>query len=195
MERISESQRRDYEVRGQPSVEILSTRGFKMAFLASLSRPVSGLSVVSPFITPIPGFKTTHNFFRNFVNRHPDASVVLVTRPPNDARQEVLSWQEAQLIEALGVNVRIWSSPPLHSKVYYFKYAEGDYSSFVGSANFTKGGFESNVETTAHWRGVDRHDPVERELARLANYGSVNLLQWKVKTQGKDATIEVEDVD
>ena len=195
VERNSDSQRRDHELRRHTSVEILSTNGFRKAFLTSLSRPICRLSVVSPFITPIPGFSTTHNFFRNLVNRHPDASIVLVTRPPNDTRLEVLSWQEAHLIEGLGVDVRIWSYPPLHSKVYYFKYAEGDFSSFVGSANFTKGGFESNVETTAYWRGVERDEPVERELARLANFGSVNLLQWRVKTRGMDSSIEVDDVD
>ena len=153
------------------------------------------LSIVSPFVTPIRGFNSTHEFFRQILARMPDVSISLVTSPPSDTQNNVLSWQEADLIDALGVQLIIRSSPTLHSKIYYIRYREGDTSCFLGSANFTRGGFEGNDETVALWRRSSDDPQVEREMARLQGPGSFTLIQWKVKTKKHSQTLEEDDGD
>ena len=176
-------------------VEVLSTRYFKTTFIQSLSRHIVRIAIVSPFVTPVPGFQSTYDFFRRLAVRLPEASMDLVTAPPHDHRNNVLSWQEAQLIAQLGVRLMIRPSPTLHSKVYYVRYQEGDTSSFVGSANFTKGGFESNDETVAFWRRSGPDHQVEKELARLTGPGSFDLNQWAVMRQRDIRVSEVDDGD
>ena len=165
-------------------VNVLSTRRFKHAFLGSLSRQIVRISVVSPYVTTIPGFSSAQDFFRKLAGRMPDASVDLVTKPPDDNSNSVLSWQEADLITRLGVNLKFRRSN-LHSKVYYVRYLEGDCSCFIGSANFTKGGFETNEETVAYWRRSKPDPQIEQELARLTGPGAFNLLQWAIETKQK----------
>lgn len=160
------------------SVTVLSTRSFRRTFFRGLSRVIEEMTVISPFVTTVPGFKTTHEFFGFLVTRMPDALFILVTKPPSDIDNNVLSHQEANLIARLGVNVVIRKS--LHSKVYYLRYPEGDTSSFVGSANFTKGGFERNDETIAHWRRGHADVSMEREVARLTGRGAYSLMQWNI---------------
>ena len=162
------------------SIDVLNTRAFRRAFFRSLSRDIDKMTIVSPFVTPLPDFDTTYRFFSFLVGRMPDSSFVLVTKPPNDTRNNVLSWQEANLIANLGVSVVV-RPERLHSKVYYLRYPEGDSSSFVGSANFTKGGFKKNDESIAYWRSPDRDEAMERELARLTGRGSYTLMQWTIK--------------
>ena len=176
-------------------VEILNTRRFKDEFLRSLSREFAELSIVSPFVNPIPGFDSTHKFFSFLSGRYPEASLSLVTRPPNDRRPDVLSWQAAELIASIGVDLKIRPNPTLHSKVYYFRYVEGDSSSFVGSANFTKGGFERNDETMAFWRRGESNAKVESELARLSGRGSYDFMDWKVERERIAVPAEEEDAD
>ena len=163
------------------TVAVLNTRHFRRQFMSSLSREMVALSIVSPFVRPIPGFDTVGGFFGHLKGRMPQISITLVTRPPDDRQNNVLSWQEAELIVRLGVSLVIRPSPTLHSKVYYVQYADGDTSSFVGSANFTTGGFERNDESIAFWRRGTSDAEVERELARLTGRGSFNLIQWKIK--------------
>ena len=173
----------------RPSVEVLSTRHFKRAFIGSLSREIEKLAIVSPFVTPIPGFSSTLDFFRNLTRRMPEASLNLVTAPPNDVKPNALSWQEANLIAQLGVSLVI-RPRKLHAKVYYLTYPEGDSSSFVGSANFTKGGFQTNDETVAYWRRSEPDPEVERELSRLTGPGSYNLIQWTIRESHKDSSTQ-----
>ena len=190
------SERRLQQTRSTRSVpvQVLNTRYFRRQFLSSLSREVIKLAIVSPYVTPIPGFRTTHEFFSNLVARLPDASLELVTAPPDDDKNNALSWQEAELIDRLGVNLTIRPNK-LHSKVYYVRYLEGDSSSFVGSANFTKGGFANNDETVAFWRRSEPDREMEKELARLTGPGSFNLLQWLMQDKSKTRNQEVHDGD
>ena len=181
-------------LRQGPLVKVLATRDFKRSFFGSLSRQIRSLTIVSPYVTPVPGFASTFEFFRHLTGRMPDASLDLVTSPPNDNRRDVMGWQEAELIEQLGVSLMIRPSR-LHSKVYYVRYPEGDTSSFVGSANFTKGGFDRNYETIAHWRRSDPDAEVERELARLTGRGSFNLIQWKLNSNRNVRYKEADDGD
>ena len=178
----------------RPSIQVLSTRHFRRAFLAGLSREIEKVTIVSPFVTPIPGFTSTHDFFRNLANRMPHASLDFVTAPPNDRMLNVLSWREANLIEQLGVTLVIRPNK-LHAKVYYLRYPEGDSSSFVGSANFTKGGFETNDETIAFWRRSMPDAEMERELLRLTGPGSYTLFQWKTRTKNHTQSQELNDGD
>ena len=164
-----------------PILKVLHTRHFRKAFLSSLSRLAVSISIVSPFVTPLPGFASPYKFFESVMNRLPMVTCVFVTAPPDNRKNNVLSWEEASLIENLGVNIAIRPTS-LHSKLYYIRYQEGDSSSFVGSANFTKGGFEGNDETVAYWRRSEPDAEVERELARLTGPGSFNLLQWKLES-------------
>ena len=175
--------------RREPLVEVLHTREFTRAFLGSLSREIQKMTIVSPFVTPIPGFRSPLEFYINLATRMPNASFEIVTSPPNDSKHNVFAWYEAKLIAQLGVSVMIRPSK-LHSKVYYVQYPEGDSSTFVGSSNFTKGGFQTNFETVAHWRRSQPDLEIERELARLAGPGSYDLLQWSVRTAGK---VELEE--
>ena len=163
------------------TVEVLSTRRFRRRFLQSLSREMLWIAIVSPFVTAIPGFSSTYDFFRFLLSRRPELTIDLVTTPPQDGQNGVLSLREAKLIEELGVRLSIRSNPTLHSKVYYVQYLQGDSSSFVGSANFTRGGFESNDETVAYWRRSGADVQVKKEIARLTGGGAYTLSQWMVK--------------
>ena len=181
-------------MRRGPSIEVLGTREFKRMLFGSLSREIYKMSIVSPFVTPIPGYPSTFEFFGNLANRMPKALFEFVTAPPNDKRQNVLSWHEANLIAQLGVSLMI-RPRKLHSKVYYVQYTEGDTSTFVGSANFTKGGFQTNDETVAYWRRSEPDLEVERELARLTGPGSYDLLQWTIRATGSANIEEADDAN
>ena len=152
------------------------------------------MTIVSPFVTPVPGYPSTVEFFGNLASRMPEASFGLVTAPPHDKKKNVLSWYEAKLIAQLGVSLMI-RPRKLHSKVYYVQYLEGDSSIFVGSANFTKGGFQTNDETVAHWRRSEPDLEIERELARLTGPGSYDLLQWTIRTTTKPEFEEANDAN
>ena len=181
-------------IRRGPSIQVLFTREFRRTLLGSLSREIDEMTIVSPFVTPIPGFPTTVEFFRSLAGRMPNASLAFVTAPPNDNKQNFLSWNEANLISQLGVTLMI-RPRKLHSKVYYVRYPEGDSSSFVGSANFTKGGFRTNDETVAYWRRSEPDLEVEKEIARLTGPGSYDLLQWTIRSTEKADFEEADDAN
>ena len=176
-------------------MEVLHTRQFRKTFLGSLSRDIQSIFVVSPFVTPIRGFKSTYDFFSRLSVRIPEISMTLVTMPPSDLHNNVLSWQEADLIAHMGVHIVIRSSPTLHSKIYYVRYRQGDTRSFIGSANFTRGGFEGNDESVAFWRRGGSDLQLEKELARLTGPGSFDLTQWKIRTRKKILPVEEDDGD
>lgn len=165
------------------SVQVMGTRKFRKAFLGSLSRNIKSLLIVSPFVTAIPGFDSPSGFFQRLIARLPDVAVRLITRPPRNNQQGILTWPEAERIHTLGVELFVRSSPPLHSKLYYITYEQGDSTSFVGSANFTLGGLEKNDETMALWRVGSSNREIERELARLVGPGTFTFLQWKSRTR------------
>ena len=92
---------------------------------------------------------------------------------------------QAEAIVRLGVDLLIRSSPQLHSKIYYFKFGDGTQTAFVGSANFTMGGFDRNDETMAMLRDSIDNKRVGAELERLSGRGSVSYLNWKAVSQQK----------
>ncbi len=102
----------------------------------------------------------------------------MITCPP-DRGGEYINSAQAEMIILLGVDLRIRSKPPLHSKVYQFEFPEGDRASFIGSANFTTGGFERNDETVAFFKSSVDNQKVEWELDRLSRHGALSYMQWK----------------
>ena len=69
--------------------------------------------------------------------------------------------------------------PNLHSKLYQFEFPDGDSAGFVGSANFTIGGFERNDETVAYFRNMEDNTLISKEFDRLNGHGSIPFIQWK----------------
>jgi len=163
--------------------EILSTRAFRNRFFQSLQRRPNELIIVSPFISTIPGFKKITHFAR-FVRSRDDATLLIVTRPPTSGR-ETITFEEATVLESLGVDLRIRTRPLLHSKVYRFQFSEGDYSAFVGSANLTIGGFERNDESVALFRDPGHRKTVDKEVDRLTSYGAFPFNSWKARISRK----------
>jgi phosphatidylserine/phosphatidylglycerophosphate/cardiolipin synthase-like enzyme len=119
------------------------------------------------------------NFSRIFL-REEGVSFQLITSPPIEAQgREYISILEAEVLVNLGVELVIRKKPYLHSKVYQFTFPQQDQISFVGSANFTKGGLDRNDETVAMFRDPEVNIKVGGELDRLSSYGSDLYLKWK----------------
>lgn len=159
------------------AAEILQTKTFRQRFMHCVSHAPTTLRVVSPFIGELPVYKDIVNFCR-FVQRFDDCTLQLVTRPPTPST-DTITLHEAEAIVKLGVDLLIRTSPTLHSKIYYFEFKEGNHTAFIGSSNFTIGGFKRNDETMAMLR--DRIDArkVRAELDRLSGRGSQPYLHWK----------------
>jgi len=159
-------------------VEVLPTKSFKSKFLMSVGRCPVEMILISPYMGAIPGYSSSIDFARFVLSR--DATrLMIVTRPPS-SEKETLSVQEAEILERMGVDLRVRTQPPLHSKVYFFLFQEGDYSAFVGSANFTIGGFKRNDESVAFFRDVGHRTVIDKEVRRLTTFGAFPFSQWKI---------------
>jgi phosphatidylserine/phosphatidylglycerophosphate/cardiolipin synthase-like enzyme len=159
--------------------EVLYTRTFRSYFFESVRRVPLKMILISPFITRIPGYARTTEFARLVLSRG-DTELMIVTRTPCSG-SETLSIEEAEVLVGLGVDLKIRCQPPLHSKVYFFSFIEGDYAAFVGSANFTLGGFERNDESIAFLRDERYRKTVNKELERLTQVGAFPYNHWKIK--------------
>lgn len=146
-----------------------------------VQRRPSSIRVVSPFIGDLPAFRNVVNFSREML-RYGNCSLQIVTQPPQD-RKETLSFIQADSLVVLGVDLLIRTSPWLHSKIYHFKFQDGDETAFVGSANFTLGGFDRNDETMAMMRDSIDNALVRSELERLSGRGSVPYHNWKALSE------------
>lgn len=162
-------------------VEILPTRSFKREFLQCVGRRPSSIRVVSPFIGKLPAFRDIVNFSRIML-QYGNCTLQVVTRPPG-SRNDTLTNTQADAIVHLGVDLLIRTSPWLHSKIYHFEFREGNQTAFVGSANFTLGGFERNDETMAMLRDRIDNERVQAELERLCGWGSMPYPNWKALTR------------
>ena len=110
-------------------------------------RPVS-LRVAAPYVGKIPGFGSIVALAQSIMHSGCKKFQLITAPPESEAGSIRLS--EAELISQMGVDVMILNR--LHSKIYQFGFPEGDQAAFVGSANFTAGGFERNYETVAFFR-------------------------------------------
>lgn len=162
-------------------VGVLATRQFARQFRACLARGPQELKIVSPFISAVPPFSSTSDFcvaaIKRGVNR-----ILIVTRPP-ESDTATLTKGEADLLVRNGVDLRIRTAPKLHSKIYMFIYEENQYAAFVGSANFTKGGFVENDETVTLIQRLDDRLPVVKEIERLESHGAFPYSYWKLQAQ------------
>ncbi len=116
--------------------------------------------------------------FCEFVLGRGTSQITIVTRPP-ESQGATLRRVEAEQIEVAGVDLRIRKSPDLHSKIYFFAYDDAVFAAFIGSANFTKGGFEDNDETMTMIQNLEDRPEVQRELNRLTMFGSYPYSSWK----------------
>jgi hypothetical protein len=167
------------------AVTIRSTRPFTQAFFQCIGRHPISLCIVSPYLGDLPGYKTIPNFARALLKEE-GTSFQLVTRPPErrtgmPVEEGCLTRTLAEQLVQLGVDLWVRDEPLLHSKVYQFVFREGDRVSFVGSANFSKGGFEQNDETMAMFREPAHNDAVRAELDRLCGRGSQPYHQWRAR--------------
>lgn len=162
--------------------KILHTRLFRQEFTACLSSLPCALWVAAPYVGKVPPFGSVVQL-ANFLFRRECEKFVLVTAPPQPENKPPqrgggnLPSTEADLIAERGVDLLI--RPGLHSKVYQFAFPDGARAAFVGSANFTAGGFERNDETVAFFREKADNDAVAREFERLAGFGAQEYTHWK----------------
>lgn len=171
---------------------VLYTRRFREEFVRCLSRFPRALKVVSPYIGKVPPYGSVVQLADFLFNRNCE-SFEIVTLPPIvkgglDHGGGALHIMEADIIARKGVNLLI--RPRLHSKVYQFLFPNGERASFIGSANFTEGGFQRNDETVAFFHesmedsdvaAREFNDDVARELDRLSGSGALVYHFWKTR--------------
>jgi phosphatidylserine/phosphatidylglycerophosphate/cardiolipin synthase-like enzyme len=158
------------------TTKVLATRAFNRQFRDCLARGPVSLLIVSPFMKAYPPWKDVFAFCE-FAIKRGISNVTIVTTPPG-WHAAALSKSEADLIESAGIDLRIRASK-LHSKVYFFVYEGQSYTAFVGSANFTQGGFVDNDETMAMMQRLEDRPEIQREVDRLTTYGSFPYSSWK----------------
>ncbi|WP_369059054.1 phospholipase D family protein [Caulobacter sp. 73W] len=158
--------------------ELHHTRSFKGQFVAALTEPISSVTICSPFFDHLPApFKDVIGFC-NFMQKRGAQKIQIITRPPGSDRQ-AMTLEVAKILAAQGVEIFIRANPYLHAKMYHFEYERGHFRSFVGSANFTLGGFERNQELVAEMQGVGDDTACHRELDRMRSMnGAMPFNTW-----------------
>ncbi len=158
--------------------EILHTRLFREKFMRCLSHNPCFLQIAVPYIGKIPGHGSIVEFSRFFMgNEGEERQFTLITRPPGSGAESV-GIREAEIITNMGVELIIRTQKFLHSKIYQFTFSEGNRAAFVGSANFTMGGFDRNIETMAYFLKKGDNAKVASELERLA-WKAHNFVHWR----------------
>jgi phosphatidylserine/phosphatidylglycerophosphate/cardiolipin synthase-like enzyme len=158
-------------------LEVHYTKSFRRKFISSLSEPIDRVVICSPYFDQLPApFSTVFDFCISLRRRGVE-SIQIITRPPG-ADKTALPVELAQKLAAEDVEIFIRTSPYLHAKLYHFEYSKGYFRSFVGSSNFTKGGFERNTELMTEMEGVGDRSPCHREIARLRDMGALTWAAW-----------------
>ena len=157
--------------------KILHTRQFREMFHRCLSKNLVKFQMAAPYITGIPHWHPVTNFCQFLLAR--GCELEIITNPPG-RESSSLSKVHAEIMERQGVNLLIHRNASLHAKVYQFIYATGNRAAFVGSSNFSKGGFERNDEVIAFFSEKCDNDCVARQLERLSG-ASIEYHYWKVK--------------
>lgn len=157
------------------------TRPFRERFVSSLSEPISRVTICSPFFDKLPApFKDVIGFCSFMAVRGTEA-IQIITRPPGKDKQ-AMTMEVAKFLATKGVNIIVRSDPYLHAKLYHLEYARGYYRCFVGSANFTLGGFERNYELVAELEGTG-NGAIQREIARMTAGGAMPFEAWIARGQ------------
>ncbi|MGJ3701931.1 phospholipase D family protein [Variovorax sp. AFSI2.2] len=172
-------------------IEIHCTRPFAQQFRNALAQGPRSITIVSPFLTPVKPWSSVLEFARHAISRGTDRIEIVTCPPADDAavgQQNVIRRAEASQLEAEGVSLKIRETS-LHSKLFHFEFdAPKRYTAFIGSSNFTQGGFERNDETMVRIDNPDHEAAVEKELKRLTGFGSFPFYVWqasKLTSKGK----------
>jgi len=166
--------------------KILNTRSFKDEFLRCCRLHPKSLQVVVPFIGKIvmPRIdKTNWGSIVDFAKMLADmeCKFCLTTLSPKDNGSNRVSREDAKNLSIAGVDLRFMPDSRLHSKLYQFSFREGGKSAFVGSANFSRKGFEGNVETVAFFRSKADNARVANEIRQISVHGHPYYPSLKVK--------------
>lgn len=156
---------------------ILHTRQFREAFHRCLSQYPVKFQMAVPYITGIPHWHPVTDFCSFLLAR--ECELDIITGPPGRGSGS-LSQVHAKIMGDQGVNLRIHSGTTLHAKAYQFTFAEGHRAAFVGSSNFSNGGFEKNDEIVAFFSEKCDNDGVARQIERLSGV-SVEYHLWKIR--------------
>lgn len=157
--------------------EVHYTKSFRRKFITSLSEVIDQVIICSPYFGSLPPpFNTLFDFCIGLKRRGVN-NIQIITRPPgSDAT--ALPIDLAQRLAKEDIEIFIRTTPYLHAKLYHFEYSKGYFRSFVGSSNFTKGGFERNSELMTEMEGVGDSSPCHREIARLRDMGALTYAAW-----------------
>lgn len=172
-------------------LELHHTRAFRNAFISALSDPIATLVICSPFFDKLPPpFKDVIEFCY-FMKRRGAGKIQIITRPPGcDATAMTLEC--AKILAGQEVEIFVKSRPNLHAKLYHIQYERGTFKTFVGSANFTNGGFERNLELMAELEGSGFGSAMHREIASMqSSGGTMSFNAWIAKGQpdGVEGTV------
>lgn len=151
----------------KPEPKILYTRRFKYEFGNCLRRKPNAVKIVVPYFgkTPFGGIvRFAHHL------RRKNCGFQLITRPPSRRTNEI-SPDEALELSRIEVDLIICTQPPLHSKIYQFHYPNEERVGFVGSSNFSAGGFDKNNETVAFFQSRADNDRIAKEIYRISSRG------------------------
>ena len=157
--------------------EVYYTREFKKRFISSFSEAIDRMVICSPYIGRLfSPFNSILEFCRTQISRG-TREIQIITCPPGSGNSTI-SKETARHLESQGVEIFIRMSPNLHAKLYHFEYIKGYFRSFVGSSNFSLGGFENNHELVAEIEGVGENTPFHREIDRLLGKGTQPYRNW-----------------
>lgn len=167
---------------------VLYTRDFRNRFISSLSERISHAVICSPYFDRLPKPFEDILGFCIFLKRREVETIQIITRPPG-ADKQAMTVDMAHRLAAEDIEIFIRTTPYLHAKMYHFEYSKGYFRSFVGSANFTMGGFERNHELVTEIEGVGNQSACHREIARMQSLGgAMTFTAWVAK--GKPSGVE-----
>ncbi|MDR7145564.1 phospholipase D family protein [Rhizobium sp. BE258] len=163
--------------------EVYYTREFKKRFFSSLSDEIKHAVICSPYFDKLPKPFEDIMGFCLFLKKRGAQTIHVITRPPGDDKQ-AMTVEMAHRLAAEEIEIFIRTTPYLHAKMYHFEYVRGNFRSFVGSANFTMGGFERNHELVTEIEGVGETSPCHREIQRMqAIGGAMPFAAWIARGQ------------
>ncbi len=161
--------------------DLLVTKHFREKFITSFNEPIDSILLCSPFFDKLPApFNNVLEFCTLMQNRGA-RTIQIVTRPPT-GKDNALEQSVAKLLNERGVGIFVRSKPYFHAKLYHIEYSTGRFKTFIGSANFTTGGFERNHELMAELQGSGKETACHREIARMRDVGALPYEKWV--TQG-----------
>lgn len=160
--------------------DLLATKQFREQFITSFNEPVDTILLCSPFFDKLPAPFDNILEFCALMQRRGAASIQIVTRPPT-GKDSTLGISVAKQLNEMGVRIFVRPRPYFHAKFYHIEYVTGRFKTFVGSANFTTGGFERNYELMAELQGSGNESACHREIARMRDVGAMPYEAWVTK--------------